>query len=227
DGMHSTIRKRFFPATDMETVREMEIVCTVCCPQLSAQIGGTFTKWESPEGGLAFGALPLGDNKVIWFMQFDTARYGRPERDPDAMRDFVRRIMRKRLELANMILMGADFRDAYLWKVQRMTPPDCFFRDRIALIGDAAHPLMPLTSQGVNSAMNDAFALSEILWRARLTGQTVPEAFAQYDARRRPTITRFVHEGDDLLRNFLAPKAPGGKFVLPFLGHENPRQYAS
>jgi 2-polyprenyl-6-methoxyphenol hydroxylase-like FAD-dependent oxidoreductase len=52
--------------------------------------------------------------------------------------------------------------------------------ERVAILGDAAHALSPQLGQGVNLALMDASALAE-----SLAQKTLPQALAQYSARRR------------------------------------------
>jgi salicylate hydroxylase len=49
---------------------------------------------------------------------------------------------------------------------------------RIALLGDAAHPMLPYLAQGAGMAIEDAVALGEMLGSADAAG--VPQAFARY-----------------------------------------------
>ncbi|MBX9856994.1 MAG: FAD-dependent monooxygenase [Gemmatimonadaceae bacterium] len=57
---------------------------------------------------------------------------------------------------------------------------------RLVLVGDAAHAMAPNLGQGGNSALVDAVVLMESLRNAK----DLPEALAQYTARRRPAVQR-------------------------------------
>ncbi|MFF9349108.1 FAD-dependent monooxygenase [Streptomyces sp. NPDC014734] len=52
---------------------------------------------------------------------------------------------------------------------------------RVALVGDAAHPMLPYLSQGAGQALEDARELSDCL----MSGMDVPSALRRYDTRRR------------------------------------------
>ena len=60
-------------------------------------------------------------------------------------------------------------------------------RDRIILVGDAAHAMTPNLGQGANSAMTDALVLINLIALAR--GE-VAGAAARYEQIRRPFVTR-------------------------------------
>lgn len=57
-----------------------------------------------------------------------------------------------------------------------------------AILGDAAHPMLPFLAQGANMALEDAWVLAESLSR----DATAPEALAAYQAARAPRAARVV-----------------------------------
>jgi len=70
---------------------------------------------------------------------------------------------------------------------------------RVALVGDAAHPMLPFGAQGASQAIEDAAALAICLRGAGATD--VPAALHRYDALRRPRLARVaavvgVHKRD-------------------------------
>ncbi len=50
--------------------------------------------------------------------------------------------------------------------------------ERVALVGDAAHPMVPYLAQGAGMAIEDSMALAEALGQGRAAD--VPAAFARY-----------------------------------------------
>lgn len=73
---------------------------------------------------------------------------------------------------------------------------------RVTLMGDAAHPMVPFLAQGACQGMEDAWVLASVL----AGSDSIPEALAEYERRRRPRTTRvqsgaramvkLVHEAD-------------------------------
>jgi len=63
----------------------------------------------------------------------------------------------------------------------------CFGRDRIALVGEAAHVVPPIGAQGLNLGMRDAAALAELAADAHRQHLDVGSGrlLARYDAQRR------------------------------------------
>jgi 2-polyprenyl-6-methoxyphenol hydroxylase-like FAD-dependent oxidoreductase len=67
-------------------------------------------------------------------------------------------------------------------------PLDRWSFDRVTLLGDAAHPMVPRGSNGAGQAILDAKALSTALAGA----SDVSAAFRAYEDRRRPATTKVV-----------------------------------
>src|SRR5256885_16854634 len=61
---------------------------------------------------------------------------------------------------------------------------------RLALLGDAAHPMLQYLAQGACQALEDADALAEELAAAAKAGRVPAEGLAAYAARRAPRAMR-------------------------------------
>jgi 2-polyprenyl-6-methoxyphenol hydroxylase-like FAD-dependent oxidoreductase len=81
---------------------------------------------------------------------------------------------------------------------------------RTTLLGDAAHPMYPVGSNGASQAILDAAALSRHL----ISSGTVEEAFAAYDAERRPATAEIVRTnrrgGPEGVIDLVESRAPEG-----------------
>lgn len=64
-------------------------------------------------------------------------------------------------------------------------------RDRMIIIGDAAHAASPSSGQGASMAIEDALELAIALRDA----PDIEAAFTRYESRRRPRVTRVVRQG--------------------------------
>jgi 2-polyprenyl-6-methoxyphenol hydroxylase-like FAD-dependent oxidoreductase len=62
-------------------------------------------------------------------------------------------------------------------------------KDRVVLIGDAAHAISPHAGQGVSLALEDAICLAK-----RLRNASYPEAFASYQAVRQARVVKLIAE---------------------------------
>jgi salicylate hydroxylase len=59
--------------------------------------------------------------------------------------------------------------------------------DRIALLGDACHPMLPMMAQGAAQAIEDGAALASVL---KAMPDDVSRALERYEAVRKPRATR-------------------------------------
>ena len=73
------------------------------------------------------------------------------------------------------------------WALYDMPPPRQWSAGRIALLGDAAHPVLPFLASGGVLAIEDAAVLAQALAAAK---GDVPVAFAAYARKRRPRAAR-------------------------------------
>ena len=87
---------------------------------------------------------------------------------------------------------------------------------RLTLLGDAAHPMYPIGSNGASQAILDAQALAQAMARAGFGhGATDPAAaFADYESARRETTGRIVlsnrQNGPDQVMQIAEERAPQG-----------------
>lgn len=76
----------------------------------------------------------------------------------------------------------------FRWGLYDREPQRVWTRGRLALLGDAAHPMLPHVGQGANQAIEDAVALGIILEQAEPV--SVPKALLVYERVRRERTAR-------------------------------------
>lgn len=86
----------------------------------------------------------------------------------------------------------------------------CFARDRIALIGEAAHLIPPIGAQGLNLGLRDAACIAELVVGARRDGGDAgaSDLLARYDTLRRADVTARTFAVDLLNRTLLSDFLP-------------------
>lgn len=81
---------------------------------------------------------------------------------------------------------------------------------RLTLLGDAAHPMFPIGSNGASQAIIDA----RVLARALATSPTIDEGLARYEDARRPATTKIVlanrGNGPEQVMQIAEQRAPQG-----------------
>jgi salicylate hydroxylase len=77
----------------------------------------------------------------------------------------------------------AQVTTCFRWGLYDREPLPTWTNGRLALLGDAAHPMLPHVGQGANQAIEDGMALAAIL--GQVDRATVPAALRVYEAVRR------------------------------------------
>jgi salicylate hydroxylase len=74
----------------------------------------------------------------------------------------------------------------FRWALHDREPMPTWTKGRLALLGDAAHPMLPHLGQGANQAIEDGMALATIL--SRVGNAHAPEALIAYERLRRERV---------------------------------------
>jgi 2-octaprenyl-6-methoxyphenol hydroxylase len=87
---------------------------------------------------------------------------------------------------------------------------DSFARERIALVGEAAHVVPPIGAQGLNLGLRDGATIAELVAEARRQNldSGAPELLARYDTQRRADVTSRSIAVDLLNRSLLTDFLP-------------------
>mgnify|MGYP001063744937 CR=1 FL=1 len=79
------------------------------------------------------------------------------------------------------------FPETFVWALHDRAPLPTWISGRVALLGDACHPMLPMMAQGAAQAIEDGGALVSIL--SAMKGD-LPAALGRYEAERKPRATR-------------------------------------
>ena len=74
----------------------------------------------------------------------------------------------------------------FRWALYDREPLPTWTKERLTLLGDAAHPMLPHLGQGANQAIEDGMALATIL--AQAERRTIPAALSAYERLRRERV---------------------------------------
>jgi len=116
----------------------------------------TAWQWFWPTGPLAF--LPLPDPhmcSIVWSLPNDEAT---------ALKQHDAHTLAEKLEYASFRQLGTISveSDCHVYPLVKQSAQH-YVRERIALIGDAAHTIHPLAGQGVNLGIRDALKLADVI----------------------------------------------------------------
>ena len=98
------------------------------------------------------------------------------------------------------------FDSLFKWGLYDRDPIETWTQGRIALLGDAAHPMMPTLAQGAAICIEDAYALARHLAAG---GDDPAAALRAYEGERRPRANRVVLQArQQYLNNKMTPSPP-------------------
>jgi 2-polyprenyl-6-methoxyphenol hydroxylase-like FAD-dependent oxidoreductase len=197
DGIHSAVRGALFPGEgppswngimlwrgaldwpvfldgrSMIIAGGMEAKAVVYPIAPGSREGTRLTNWAI--------AVKLGDGTAPPPRREDWSRAGRLE---DAM-PHVRRFFLPEVDLQSLVTATPEF---YEYPMCDRDPLPRWTHGRVTLLGDAAHPMYPVGSNGASQAILDARCLAD-----RLAAADLPQAaLAAYEAERLPATARIV-----------------------------------
>ena len=118
----------------------------------------------------------------------------------------VRRFAVPWLDLEGLVRATPEF---YEYPMCDRDPLEWWTQGRVTLLGDAAHPMYPVGSNGASQAILDARLLARLL-----AEHPAPEALAAYDAERRPVTAEIVRlnrlGGPERVVDVVSERAPDG-----------------
>lgn len=161
DGAFSKIRQTIFPESKLKKTHIKEIVSLVHAPELVNRLNGTFIKFTCKAGGRAAGLLPCSREHLVWFFQFNEQIINF-NLEKDDMRSFLIHQIGSWGPLMEKVLIKTDFSKSFLWNTRDMDSLPSYHEKNVGLIGDAAHVFATFTSQGLNTALEDGYDLSEL-----------------------------------------------------------------
>lgn len=201
DGVGSVLRKQLFPDSYLEPVGYHEIVCTVEDASLVEFLGKRLLKFHHTQGGRAMGMLKVSPTKLIWYVQFDTERFPLRGGKAEDLMGFVQQHFGNWCEPVRKVIHSSDFASAHHWQLFELCNLSAFGAGNTFLMGDAAHPVLPFTSQGVLSAQKDAKVLTDMI----KSEKNLEMAISAYSDIRMSEMQEHFEYGKAMMHNFLLP----------------------
>ena len=153
-----------------------------------------FTAWQrfQSTGPLAFLPLADGSSSIVWTLPSDRADYYMALNKADFKAALAEALDYK---LGKVTKVGK--RGAFPLRGSQATP---YVKERIALVGDAAHTIHPLAGQGVNLGLKDAVELAGLIANSNSDVGSI-KLLRRYERARRGdnVITMRAMEGFRLL----------------------------
>ena len=106
-----------------------------------------------------------------------------------------------------------------VWALHDLPELDAYVHGRVALIGDAAHAMLPHQGAGAGQGLEDAYFLAQLLADASLQPKEIPRLLQIYEAIRKPracVVQRTSREAGDLYE-FRSEEAGADRAALKHL----------
>ena len=147
-----------------------------------------------------------------------TARVASPDTPPPRRESWSRRgqydefqqfVARLNLPFIDVKRLIRSTNDIFEYPMCDRDPLSSWTQGRVTLLGDAAHPMYPVGSNGASQAVLDARCLTQFLG-----DRPVPEALRAYEAERLPATAEIVRSnrvgGPERVVDMIASRAPTG-----------------
>ncbi len=188
DGIRSAVRQSIAPDDDAPRYSGLSAWRGVV-----GAPGLVDSAWLSVGGGLQFLAAPLPDGRVYW-SPLVRLEEGRWEGIMDHRRFLLDRFATWHEPIPSLLDRTPE--EALLpTPVYFRPPPKWMTRGRVALIGDAAHPMTPDLGQGGCQAIEDAVVLAHCV---AVGSDDIDRALSRFEERRLGRVRRVVREARQL-----------------------------
>jgi 2-octaprenyl-6-methoxyphenol hydroxylase len=182
------------------------------------------TEFHTPHGPCVFVPLPGDRSSIVWVTSPAEA-----ERLKALTDDELSAAIEKRSHSILGRMSVEPGRNLFPLAIER---PQSFARDRIALVGEAAHVVPPIGAQGLNLGLRDAADIARFAAEAIAAGQDpgADKVLKRYDWARRPDIlsrTFMIDMANRSLLNDFLPLQPVRAVGMHLLGALGPlRRFA-
>ncbi|MBE9006918.1 FAD-dependent monooxygenase [Fortiea sp. LEGE XX443] len=134
----------------------------------------------APDGKI-FGFFDLGGGYIMWSAA--ALSPGKPlKQSASDIKSYVQEKFANWAEPVQAIIKATNAEDIIERPICDRPPLSNWSQGRVTLLGDAAHPMVPLLGQGANTAFEDAWELSQFLCHA----PNLATALACYEKSRQP-----------------------------------------
>ncbi|HMO54936.1 MAG TPA: FAD-dependent monooxygenase, partial [Tepidiformaceae bacterium] len=216
-GIHSTVRGHFYPGEKQ--------------PKFSGRLLWRGTTRTSPfltgrsmiiagHASQKFVAYPIspslaarGHSLVNWVAELTVGGDAEPPRDWNRevpIAKFLPAFESWRFDWLDVPALIQGAAAVYEFPMSDRDPVDRWSFGRVTLLGDAAHPMYPIGSNGASQAILDAASLSEALKRE----SSIESALAAYEAERLEPTSRIVlanrGQGPESVMQTVEERAPNG-----------------
>lgn len=217
DGVHSMVRRHFYPSEREPRFsgRMLWRGTTETAPFLTgaSMIMAGHAAQKFVAYPISAPARALGRSLVNWVAELTVGGEREPDREWERevdRRKFAPAFAEWRFEWLDVPSLIANAARVYEFPMSDRDPVPRWSFGRVTLLGDAAHPMYPIGSNGASQAILDAAHLAEALRR-----QANPEAaLREYESERLAPTAKIVlsnrQQGPEIVMQMVEERAPEG-----------------
>ena len=192
DGIHSAVRTSLFGKSEARFTNQicwrlilpMDALRKSAAKLPIALSGSEYTGWLGPNGHVLFYPLRGGELLNIFAGRVSAQWADETWAVPSAVDEMLAAYAGWH---PGMLDVMAQAEETSKWGIYDRDPLERWVCGRVALLGDAAHPMMPTLAQGAAISMEDGYAIGRQLDRNRAYPRM---GLAAYEQERRPRATR-------------------------------------
>jgi 2-octaprenyl-6-methoxyphenol hydroxylase len=216
DGRHSLCREAAGIEVTRRELKQTALTFNVSHARAHRNVS---TEFHTPHGPCVFVPLPGDRSSVVW-----VAAPAEAERLRALSDDELSAAVEKQSQFILGRMTVEPGRNLFPLGIEH---PRSFARDRIALVGEAAHVVPPIGAQGLNLGLRDAADIAELAGEAIAAGRDpgAPDLLKRYDWARRPDIlsrTFMIDMANRSLLNDFLPLQPVRAVGMHLLGAIGP-----
>lgn len=233
DGIHSQVRRAFYPNEGSPLWNGITLWRSTA--PIDAPMGGRAMIWAGT-AAQKFVAYPIGPDPVTgaprlnWICDLKVTEVDSPPpRDWNKLgdrADFLPRFANWRWNGVDVPAIVEAAGPIYEFPMIDRDPLPQWTFGQATLLGDAAHPMYPIGSNGATQSIIDARVLSWHLARA----SSIPAALAAYESDRREATARIVlmnrQKGPDQVLDLAAERLKAGGALASVLPHAERQEIA-
>jgi salicylate hydroxylase len=192
DGVWSALRDQLFPDTSPQFSGVIAWRGTIEASQLPHDMTARRVRlWMGPHAHLVSYPMPGGRQVNIVAVVPDTWNQPGWSAPGDAADIEHRFALARWSEPARMLIKAVAADGWRKWALFTIPPMTAWHRDAMALLGDAAHAMLPFAAQGAGMAIEDAAVLAQCLGEAANENAAgAADALARYTGLRRARVAR-------------------------------------
>lgn len=221
DGIHSTIRQILYP--DQGPPLWKGLIMWRATSRWKPFLTGRsmFMAGHPPRKFVAYPLSEVGDDglqTINWVAELDRSAFGMLHREDWNRRgnfdDFMPQFEDWVFDWLDIPSMCRAADSVFEFPMVDRDPLDRWTFGRVTLLGDAAHPMYPIGSNGASQAIIDGLVLADALADTVAEGIPVESGLARYEEQRRPRTSQIVlsnrQNGPERVMDMAEKRAPNG-----------------